>query len=91
MAKLKKVGSAGRFGPRYGRKNRKKIASIEEQTRGPHTCPQCGYASVSRVGAGIWRCAKCKFTFAGGAYVPQTPVGKTQTPSGDIKEAEHGV
>jgi len=82
-----KTGSTGRFGPRYGRKDRKTVAGIEEQRRMPHRCPQCGHTSVSRIGAGIWRCAKCKFTFAGGTYAPQTSVGRIQKPV----EEEHGL
>ncbi len=30
--------SAGRFGPRYGRKDRKLVADLEERMRAPHVC-----------------------------------------------------
>ncbi len=90
MAKSR-TKSAGRFGPRYGRKDRKAVASIEEQMRMPYRCPQCGHTSVSRIDAGIWRCVKCKFTFAGGTYVPQTPAGRIQKPASKAEEREHGV
>lgn len=69
--------SAGRFGVRYGRKIRKAVATIEAQTRAAHKCPRCERASVSRKGTGVWKCAKCGYTFTGGTYVPQTPVGIT--------------
>ncbi len=75
--KGKKTRSAGRFGPRYGRKVRKMVADIEDIMHSAHECPQCGRKSVSRIGTGIWSCSKCKRTFAGGTYVPQTPMGKS--------------
>ena len=31
---------------------------------------------MKRVSTGIWRCTKCKTELAGGAYVPQTDVGR---------------
>ena len=73
--KKAKVRTAGRFGVRYGRKIRKMVASIEEQTRAAHKCPRCGKKSVKRVGTGIWCCSRCGYTFAGGTYIPQTPTG----------------
>ncbi|MBC8521923.1 MAG: 50S ribosomal protein L37ae [Candidatus Syntrophoarchaeum sp.] len=75
--KGKKTKSAGRFGARYGRKIRKAVAAIEEKTRAVHKCPKCERKSVSRIGTGIWKCSKCGFTFSGGTYIPQTPVGIT--------------
>ena len=69
--------SAGRFGTRYGRKDRKLIANIEEQMLKKHKCSNCARVSVKRAGTGIWQCTKCGHTFAGGTYSPQTSVGKT--------------
>jgi large subunit ribosomal protein L37Ae len=65
--------SAGRFGPRYGRFIRKRVVEVEEVQKATHTCPRCDQKAVKRKGTGIWECRKCKFKFAGGAYVPQTP------------------
>ena len=65
--------SAGRFGPRYGRFVRKRVVEIEKVSKAFHTCPRCDTVSVKRAGTGIWHCRKCDFTFAGGAYQPQTP------------------
>jgi len=73
-AKGRVTGSAGRFGPRYGRFVRKRVAEMEKISRAAHRCPQCDMNSVRRKGTGIWLCKKCGFKFAGGAYVPQTPV-----------------
>lgn len=86
--KGRKARSAGRFGPRYGRKSRKLVGDIEEQMRGPHRCPQCGRESVKRAGTGIWECRKCEYKFAGGTYVPTTSVGRQATRS--IKKAAEG-
>jgi len=73
--KGKKTRSAGRFGARYGRKIRKEVADIEEQTRALHKCPKCERKSVKRTGTGIWQCSKCGYTFTGGTYIPRTTVG----------------
>lgn len=79
--KGRKTRSAGRFGPRYGRKSRKTVADIEDTMRSAHECPHCGRKSVYRISTGIWSCSKCKKTFAGGTYVPQTPMGKSSNRS----------
>lgn len=82
MAKKKNVRkgkvtrSSGRFGVRYGRRDRKLVADLEERTRSAHLCSFCDQPFVSRVGTGIWECAKCGHKFAGGAYLPETSVGR---------------
>ncbi len=73
-AKGRITGSAGRFGPRYGRFIRKRVNNIEKISRAKHICPRCETQAVTRRGTGIWECRKCGFRFAGGAYVPQTPI-----------------
>lgn len=70
-----KTRSAGRFGVRYGRKNRRLVADIEERMRQGYKCSNCGTIAVRRIGTGIWNCKKCDYTFAGGTYLPQTSVG----------------
>ena len=75
MAVSNKSSSAGRFGPRYGRKIRVKISNIEAQMKQKHKCPQGGRKSVKRINTAIWQCSKCETTFAGGTYLPDTPVG----------------
>ena len=49
----------------------------EENMKQAHKCPRCGRMSVWREGTGIWSCTKCKYTYTGGTYLPQTPSGKT--------------
>ena len=43
MAEVKKLGSTKRFGARYGRKPKKKLAKIEEELRKKQKCPYCLY------------------------------------------------
>ncbi len=72
----KRGGSAGRFGARYGVTIRKRVARIEAEMKARYSCKRCGSRSVKRVSVGIWRCRKCGFTFAGGAYSPSTKLGR---------------
>lgn len=76
MSKQTKVGSAGRFGARYGRVARKRVAEIESEMHEDHTCPECGAERVSRQGTGIWECSRCGYRFAGGTFRPTTAAGE---------------
>jgi len=72
------VGPIGRFGARYGMGVRRKALQIEVKQRGRHRCPRCkSLVRMKRIAFGIWRCPRCGYTFAGGAWVPQTIMGKT--------------
>jgi len=71
-AKGRKTRSAGRFGVRYGTRNRKLVADIEEKMRAPYKCHKCGADKIKRIATGIWNCTKCGYKFAGGSYIPQT-------------------
>jgi large subunit ribosomal protein L37Ae len=68
MAETKKLGSVKRFGARYGRKVKLKLAKIEAVQRGKHRCPYCHAINVKRLSAGIWNCRKCGAKFTGKAY-----------------------
>ena len=72
MVKTKKVGSTGRFGPRYGRRVKVVLEKIERKQRALYVCPVCKGKSLRRCSAGIWICKKCNAKFAGGAYIPTT-------------------
>lgn len=68
MPRTKKIGSAGRFGSRYGRTIRQKVANIEKKQKAPKKCPYCNAKKVKRLSFGIWQCKKCKNKFTGKAY-----------------------
>ncbi len=88
MARTKKVGITGRFGARYGRKAKRSVKNIEENMKKKHVCPKCDRPYVKRQAAGIWKCTKCGAVFTGGAFVPQTPMGKSA--ARNIKDAKVG-
>jgi ribosomal protein eL43 len=62
-----------RFGTRYGRTIRERLAAIESGYRGRHKCPYCSYTNVTREAAGIWSCAKCSTKFTSRAYQLSKP------------------
>ncbi|MEM2174477.1 MAG: 50S ribosomal protein L37ae [Candidatus Micrarchaeia archaeon] len=61
---------------RYGKKLRDKYKEIMECTKKRYKCPNCKKEAVKRISTGIWSCKSCKYTFAGGAYTPETEVGR---------------
>ena len=75
----KKVGPAGRFGPRYGRKIRVRVRDVEIKQKKSYKCPVCGFQKLRRVGTSIWVCKKCGAKMAGGAYTPETGAGRIVT------------
>ena len=68
-----RTGSAGRFGARYGRVARRRVAQIEREMEKATVDGD----SVKRVGTGIWVNEETGEKFTGGAYKPETPAGKT--------------
>ncbi|PIN85409.1 MAG: hypothetical protein COV47_02290 [Candidatus Diapherotrites archaeon CG11_big_fil_rev_8_21_14_0_20_37_9] len=76
MGQTKKVGSAGRFGSRYGVGIRKKLLKVEDKQKEAKECPNCGSPAVKRKSAGIFNCSKCGHEFVGGAYFTRTLTGK---------------
>jgi len=73
--RTKKVGPARGLGARYGATVRKRYVEVVTAVRKTYKCPRCGSVAVRRVSVGVWRCRKCNFTFAGGAYTPTTKLG----------------
>ena len=67
------VGSAGRFGARYGRVARRRVSEIEAGMQSAEVDGD----DVTRIGTGLWRNEETGEVFAGGAYRPETPGGKT--------------
>jgi len=68
MPKKKKAKAAGRFGTRYGRKIRVKIAEIESEQRKKQQCIFCN-GTAKRLAKGIWKCKKCDKKFASNTYI----------------------
>lgn len=91
--RTKKVGPSGRFGPRYGVRDRVRFRDVEERRRRPHTCPSCGHPTVRRVSTALWQCRKCQAKFAGGAYVPQTDanIGVQKLIQGVVEKLKQGA
>jgi len=72
------VGTAGRFGSRYGQKIRAKVSEIEKMQKQRHICIKCNMPYVKRLASGIWVCKKCGAKFAGQAYYPKAIVKKEE-------------
>ncbi|MBS3125180.1 hypothetical protein J4211_02925 [Candidatus Woesearchaeota archaeon] len=64
----KGLGPVKRFGTRYGRTTKHKLAKIEIEMKKDHKCPYCAKPKVHRVSYGIWKCDKCKNIFTARAY-----------------------
>ncbi|MFB6303268.1 MAG: 50S ribosomal protein L37ae [Haloferacaceae archaeon] len=73
----KSVGSAGRFGARYGRVARRRVKQIEAEMESAEVDGD----DVTRIGTGIWRNEETGEVFTGGAYRPRTPGGRQVTRS----------
>ncbi|MEM4637870.1 MAG: 50S ribosomal protein L37ae [Candidatus Woesearchaeota archaeon] len=69
----KHIKAIGRFGTRYGRRNRIKVAMLESEHKKKHKCPKCGYVAVKRKSVGIWYCEKCNAKFTSKAYTVSKP------------------
>lgn len=66
----KKIGSAGRFGVRYGKTVRQRVSDVEKLQKAKHKCPYCHKFGVKRLSPGIYICKRCDAKFTGKAYVP---------------------
>ena len=76
MGRTYKVGPSGSFGARYGTVPRKRYATVINELRAPHECPQCHIVAVKRLSVGVWLCRSCGSKFTGGAYTPRTKLGE---------------
>lgn len=68
MGRTKKIGSAGRFGARYGTKIRKQVAKVEARQNAKTICPICKLGKIKRIACGIYICNKCNNKMTGKAY-----------------------
>ncbi|RLE50255.1 MAG: 50S ribosomal protein L37ae [Candidatus Methanomethylicota archaeon] len=81
MGRTRFIGPVARYGAKYGATVRKRVLAIELKMRAPSKCPRCRTpGSLKRLSFGVWVCKFCGLKFAGGAYVPQTVIGKTFAP-----------
>ena len=72
MSDKGKVGSAGRFGARYGRVSRRRVSEIEDEMRNSKVDGD----DVTRLGTGMWKNEETGEVFTGGTFRPETPAGK---------------
>ena len=68
MAKGDNLGSAKKFGPRYGRTVKQKYAKIDRLQKANYKCPYCNHEKVKRENMGIWKCGTCNSKFTSKAY-----------------------
>lgn len=85
---MKKVGPTRGLGVRYGSTVRKRYIKVITELKKPHRCPQCNFVKVHRVSVGVWKCGKCNYTYAGGAYTPVTKLGVVARRSAKGLQAE---
>lgn len=77
MGRTKKIGRAGRFGARCGASSRKRVLAVELMAKRRYECPKCLSLAVRKQSIGIWRCCRCGYSYAGGAFTPTTKLGVT--------------
>lgn len=61
------------LGAKYGGTVRKRYSNIYRTLKSKKQCPSCSNMRLRRVSAGIWKCASCGYTMAGGAYDVSVP------------------
>ncbi len=83
--RTKKVGVAGRYGPRYGVRIRKQMSVITTAKNKSYECPRCNHVAVKRVSTGVWQCRRCDLKFAGGAYTPKVTSRVSMPTKGDTE------
>jgi large subunit ribosomal protein L37Ae len=92
MAKIiEKLGSAKRFGARYGSKTKHKFAKIEKEQRKRHKCPYCNAIKVKRLSVGIWHCGRCNAKFTSRAYTVAKTIIVEEHVEAEVPVAESEV
>lgn len=62
------LGSVKRFGVRYGRTTKMRLAVIEVEQKKDQVCPYCKKPKAHRLSYGIYSCDQCGKKFTGPAY-----------------------
>ena len=68
MVKTLKVGSTGRYGARYGKKVRARVANVERKQHKAQKSPFHPKGKAKRIASGIWKCSKTGKIFAGNTF-----------------------
>jgi large subunit ribosomal protein L37Ae len=68
MVEKKTLGSAKRYGVRYGATLKRKVAVIEAVQRSNQKCPYCNKMGAQWRTIGIFECIKCGAKFTSKAY-----------------------
>jgi len=63
-AKESLTGLRQKYGATLRRRYTKAYLTLKQKRR----CPRCGSRGFGRKALGIWKCPKCQYTVAGGAY-----------------------
>jgi len=88
MAEARKgLGPVKRFGVRYGRTLKHKLAKIEIEQKKKHKCPYCAKPKVHRLSYGIWECKSCKSKFTARAYTIGTKMTLAEQTAAIVAEA----
>ncbi len=64
----KKKESLKGLGAKYGSTLRKRYTRVYVTLKSKRECPSCSSKRFRRKASGIWRCFRCGYTVAGGAY-----------------------
>ncbi|MCS6768195.1 MAG: hypothetical protein RMJ59_05270 [Candidatus Nitrosocaldus sp.] len=56
------------LGAKYGATLRRRYAKVYFMLKKRRSCPMCGSIRFKREATGIWKCHKCNYKVAGGAY-----------------------
>ncbi|MDO8661382.1 MAG: 50S ribosomal protein L37ae [Candidatus Woesearchaeota archaeon] len=62
------LGPVKRFGTRYGRTTKMRLAAVEVQQKQAQQCPYCQKPKAHRLSYGIYSCECCGKKFTGPAY-----------------------
>lgn len=76
MPRRSKNAGVGALKTKYGAPLRKRYARVVQMAKSVYVCPRCRMRKVRRVSVGVWKCFKCGYKFAGGAYQPVTEIGR---------------